>query len=72
MPGLIESEHGTVDIEKYNESLRREPERDELRVKNTAPNLRARQQETLKREYPGMRISDDGHRLVPVSNGSAT
>jgi hypothetical protein len=65
---LIESEHGTVDIEKYNASLKREPERDELRVKNTAPNLHAKQQATLR--LMGCRISDDGHRLVPISNGA--
>lgn len=62
----IESEHGTVDIDKYNESLKREPERDELRVRNTAPNLHARQQQTLREM--GMQIVD--HKLVPITNGS--
>lgn len=63
---MIESEHGTVDIDKYNESLKREPERDELRIRNTAPNLHARQQQTLREM--GMQIVD--HKLVPITNGS--
>jgi hypothetical protein len=35
-----ESEEGTVDVEKYNDSLKREPERDRLRAERTSSFLR--------------------------------